>query len=230
MSNMKTNAYDLIKSRIINSTYPADSILDEKQVVEELGTSRTPVREAIIALSQEGYLRILPKRGTFVTGFTYNDVVSAFQVRSLIEPWLISTYGAQLTREDLEMERQFILEENHEDHFKPGISINHHPHTLLLAQCKNPYILNMLHFVEEQNKRVPSGGYSPDSAYKKYFVLKKERIINSHLRLVDMLLAKDIPGAVAEMQRHVEYGKVSYLKYWFNVDSPQLNFPLSDAN
>ena len=54
--NKKEQAYDLIKERIIDSTYPSQSFIDEKLIAEELQTSRTPVREAFIALSQDGYL------------------------------------------------------------------------------------------------------------------------------------------------------------------------------
>lgn len=216
MRNMKDLAYRLIKSRIINSTYVAESALDEKSLMEELGVSRTPVREAIIALEHEGYVRILPKRGIFVTAFSYHDVISVFQVRTLIEPWLIETYGPELSKEELERERQFVLEDDLEELMQPGISINHHPHSLVLAHCSNQYILDMLRYVEEQNQRIPNAGYQRHPSHQQPIFMKSESILKSHLALVDLMLQDDFQGAAMEMRNHIDRGRKSYLNYWFN--------------
>lgn len=159
MSSLKDKAYEIIKKRIMDATYPAQTFIDEKALAQELNTSRTPVREALIALSQEGFLQILPKRGIMVLSFTYQDALDIFQVRMLLEPWLIRTYGPQLTKEELEHERELVIKEIVEEtppkRSRPGISMRHHPHLLLMEKCTNRNINSMLEYSEQQIERIP---------------------------------------------------------------------------
>lgn len=216
MGSLKSTAYDYIKNCIITSEYMANAVIDEKEIMQKLGISRTPVREAIIALSQEGYVNIIPKCGVFVSPFTYHDVLAVFEVRALLEPWLIKTYGPRVSQEELLLEKELILSENMEIPDKPGISMSHRPHMLFMSKCNNRYINDMLKFVEEQNKRMPNNGAQPDdmdaaSSQMHY----QDNIVETHMKLVDLLLAGDVDQAVEEMHAHVALAKKIYLSYWF---------------
>ncbi len=193
MNSLKEQAYSVIKQRIMDATYPADTFIDEKLLAQELNSSRTPVREAIIALSQEGHLKILPKRGVLVCPFTYQDAVDIFQVRELIEPWLVLTYGGMLTREELLHEKELIIEEVAsnftESRILPGISVWHHPHSLIISKCTNQNILDILAKIEEQTGRIPNiPRYQNPS-----FTIK----------------SPDTKG-------HVQFARDEYLRLWFS--------------
>ena len=60
MSSKTDQAYEILLERITNAYYMAQSYIDEKAIAEELEMSRTPVREALITLSREGFLKIFP--------------------------------------------------------------------------------------------------------------------------------------------------------------------------
>lgn len=216
MASLKNAAYQLIKDRILDGTYPANDIIDEKLIAAELHSSRTPIREAMIALDQEGYLQIIPKRGIFVAPFTYQDALAIFQVRELIEPWLIRTYGPILTREELQQEREAVISEvlyNREHSISdPGISINHHPHSLLISKCDNKNILFMLHHVEEQSRRNPSNRPRKMQHRTSEFY---DAVMHTHLELVDAMLEGDFARAEAEMVEHLRIGKTEYMQFWF---------------
>ena len=219
MESLKEKAYDAIKKRIISSEYAADSLIDEKQLVAELGASRTPVREALIALSQEGYVQILPKRGIFVTPFTYHDVVGIFQMRELLEPWLIKQYGPMLTREELEKERKAVYADAEQRQKKPrqvpNISVKHHPHTLLISKCENKPILRMLDYAEDQGQRLPTTGGINRPRYVETDAIQKE-ILDKHLHMVEVLLAGDFELAQQLMIQDVHDGRKIYMEYWFS--------------
>lgn len=218
MSSLKDVAYELIKQRIIDATYPAQSFIDEKALAQELNSSRTPVREAIIALSQEGYLQILPKRGILVLPFTYQDAVDVFQVRELLEPWLVRTYGPILTKEELEKERELVIQENTENpptQDRPGISMRHHPHSLLMDKCTNRNISNMLSYSEQQIKRIPDVRRLNQVHELKDPAAYQEKVLNDHLRLVDLMIAGDFEAAEKDMVWHVQHARDEYLRFWF---------------
>lgn len=76
---------DVLREAIINGTLkPGEKIL-EAQLAEELGISRTPVREAMRKLEQEGFVRIIPRKGACVAEFSEGDIEETFQVRLALE-------------------------------------------------------------------------------------------------------------------------------------------------
>jgi GntR family transcriptional regulator, rspAB operon transcriptional repressor len=78
-------AYNELRARIIGCEVLPGTPLTEKQVVEQLGIGKTPVREAMRRLVQDGLLRVAPRSGYRVTPITLDDVDEAFEVRSILE-------------------------------------------------------------------------------------------------------------------------------------------------
>jgi DNA-binding GntR family transcriptional regulator len=74
-----------IKHRIMNGAYPPGAPLSESKLARMLRTSRTPVREALSRLLQEGYVERVPARGYFVAQITVTLIQNVFQVRRLLE-------------------------------------------------------------------------------------------------------------------------------------------------
>ena len=195
--NKKEQAYDLIKERIIDSTYPSQSFIDEKLIAEELQTSRTPVREAFIALSQDGYLQILPKRGVQVIPFTDRDVMAIFDVRELVEPWLVE-----------EVNYKFLHGIS-----QPGVSMDHHPHLLFIEKCSNKYVQSMIRLVKDQSRRAPDAEKA--QAAKPMSERERDDNINRHTKILDALLKKDLSLAIKLTQQHVTRAREKYMHYWF---------------
>ena len=74
-----------LEGDIIQGIYPKGEILTELRLVEQLGVSRTPVREAFRQLELEGLIQIVPNKGAYVTGITKKDVRDIYMIRSLLE-------------------------------------------------------------------------------------------------------------------------------------------------
>lgn len=79
-------AYNLVKARILSAQLMPDSVIDENALAAELGASKTPVRQALMRLSSEGFIRILPQRGTLVNRISANDIHHVYLLRALLEP------------------------------------------------------------------------------------------------------------------------------------------------
>lgn len=83
---LKEKAYKLIKDKIIECELVPGSNISEAQIAEELGISRTPVREALLRLNQEKFVVIYPRKGIIVSPITVKDIHEVFQIREIIEP------------------------------------------------------------------------------------------------------------------------------------------------
>lgn len=84
----KTKVYNALKRAIINMDIygtPEPTWIDERQLAERLGVSRTPIREAIAMLEQQGFVRSMPRRGIMVLKKTKREVIEMIQVWAALE-------------------------------------------------------------------------------------------------------------------------------------------------
>ena len=85
MNKLNDQAYDYILDLIKTEKLSYQTIYSETQLSKEIGISRTPLRDAIHRLAQEGYIDILPSRGFQLHSLTRQDILETFQVRSALE-------------------------------------------------------------------------------------------------------------------------------------------------
>lgn len=95
-------AYASIKARILDSDLPPGSHVLEQTLAKELGMSRTPIREALVRLQQEGMLQIVPRHGVRISTLAPSDMRDIYQVLVSLEPTAIELLTLRRpTREDL---------------------------------------------------------------------------------------------------------------------------------
>ena len=72
------SAYEELKSAIVELRLPPGTILHESAIGKQLGVSKTPVREALLQLEQDGLVELVPFKGGRVVGYTQQDVREIF--------------------------------------------------------------------------------------------------------------------------------------------------------
>ncbi|PUB76170.1 MAG: GntR family transcriptional regulator [gamma proteobacterium symbiont of Ctena orbiculata] len=85
---LKSKVYDQLKAAITSmDIYAAetDTKLDERRLADELGVSRTPIREALMLLEKEGLIRMIPRRGAFVVRKTKREILEMICVWGALE-------------------------------------------------------------------------------------------------------------------------------------------------
>jgi DNA-binding GntR family transcriptional regulator len=87
-------AYTEVRRRIIENEMPAGSVVLEQDLAQELGMSRTPVREAMIHLAKEGLVEVRPRHGFRVLPISAKDMVDIYEILTALE----STAAATLAR------------------------------------------------------------------------------------------------------------------------------------
>ena len=78
-------AYERLRDSILEGHLKPGEMLNEATLAKELGISRTPLREALLELSVQGLIKILPRKGVQINYFTERDVEEVFELRKIIE-------------------------------------------------------------------------------------------------------------------------------------------------
>jgi DNA-binding GntR family transcriptional regulator len=84
--SLAERAYVAIRQLIVTLDLEPGSVIAERELVERLGIGRTPVREALRRLAQEGLVEVYPRRGMFVTDVDVRKLAQLSEVRAVLEP------------------------------------------------------------------------------------------------------------------------------------------------
>ena len=101
---------DALRQAIRDGILPPGERLMEIPLAEELGVSRTPIREAIRILEQEGLIVMIPRRGTYVADMSLKDVTEVFELRSILEELAAELAAERITNEEIEALEQHLVE------------------------------------------------------------------------------------------------------------------------
>ncbi|MGW5235119.1 GntR family transcriptional regulator, partial [Streptomyces nodosus] len=77
--------YTHVKQGVLERRYEGGALLTEGGLAEEVGVSRTPVREALLRLEAEGLIRLYPKKGALVLPVSAQEVADVVETRQLVE-------------------------------------------------------------------------------------------------------------------------------------------------
>jgi DNA-binding GntR family transcriptional regulator len=193
-SNRKERAYRIIKEKIISCQLPPGSILNERELVEEIGTSRTPIREALHRLEKENLVLIIPQRGAFVCEITPKIINDIYQLREIIEPNLVSMVTPKIAEDVLLRFKQEFLTLGKDDYN-------------ILAKRDNEFHFTVIDLVgNECLKQVMENMYDQNERIRFLLTRLPQRLqetVAEHVDIIDHMLARDQERAAEAMRRHL---------------------------
>ena len=133
--------------------------LMEIQLADELGVSRTPIREAIRKLELEGFVVMVPRRGTYVADISLKDVVQVFEIRSALEELAAGLAAERITPDELEELERILVEMNDyiaRDDFDKIVDADIRFHGILYKASRNNRLVDILRNLREQMLRFRS--------------------------------------------------------------------------
>lgn len=201
---MQNQAYQFIRGKIERCEYAPNDMLSESLLREELGFSRTPVREAIGRLAQEGLVRVYPKRGIMVCAISIGDIHQIFEVRALVEPYALAAHHDKLDLAEIARFAEFFHSYSGGGESSELYGVDDRFHETLISAIENDYLLELYDRIHVQSVRlrVLSGR------------LIESRIRDTmaeHARIADACLARDWQGAALAMTEHLRCSKESSL-------------------
>lgn len=99
--SLTSKIFSILRDKILEGDFKKSEKLVEAKLAEELGVSRTPVREALKQLELEGLVENLPNRGVYVKGITHQDVDDIYTIRMAIEGISVEWAIERMTPEEL---------------------------------------------------------------------------------------------------------------------------------
>lgn len=142
--SLKDHIYQVLKDGITAMNLYAEDAelkLDERKMSAELGISRTPIREALARLEQEGFVDILPRRGVFIKRKSLDEILEMITVWAALESMAARLAAARASDAEIASLRQMVAAYNadaaraHLDEYSEA-NILFHQRILELSKCK----------------------------------------------------------------------------------------------
>lgn len=192
--------YELLRKRIVDLSLPPESTLVEQEVASILKVSKTPVREAIIRLSREGLVQVIPKSGSYVTAVSLDHYLEACFIRTQLEVGCVKRLAIQgVSRADqiklraLLTEQETAMKQNDDARF---VELDDALHKCLFDLAGLTRTWEVMHFAKAELDRV--------RFLKRQFGIRQRQIvIDEHTAFVDAIINRDPDGAERAMRNNV---------------------------
>lgn len=196
--SLRGRVFQKLRDDILDGKYAEHEELREVAIGEELGVSRTPVREAFRQLELEGLIQIIPNKGAYVTGITAEDVRDIYMIRSKLEGLCARWATENITKEQIEeMEENIYLSEFHsaKGHHEQMAELDNRFHDILYEACHSKMLNHLLTDFHQYVLRVRRKTLSNT---------KRSTASNTEHRLImEAIIAKDADKAEMLANRHV---------------------------
>lgn len=190
--------------RLLSGDLEPGSQLNESQLTEELGVSRTPLREALLQLEFEGLLRSTPGKGFSVAPLDEEEVVELFDVGIELESLALRLGGGVANEQlrklrDINARRRRILHDDGDRH--ELVHLDDRWHRILISACDNEQLQELLRLVRNR-------------LYRYVFAFQGEKsevepAIRDHEKIADALEKGDLEDAVRLLREHWRKGRRS---------------------
>ena len=207
--SLREEVYESLKKSILHGKLKGGQRLIEETLADQIGISRTPVREAFHKLERDDLVTRLPKGGFAVREFTKEDVEEIFGIRSALESYASYLASLHITPEKISQlekkvkELEDALEKRDDEKF---IQLNTEFHDLIYKSCKSKKLIEMInnfrdYFYRYRSILIHTGkgmNYSIEDHRRMLEAMKKknprlvERLVRSHLARGKELVIREI--------------------------------------
>lgn len=194
--------YEELKRRILSFEIPPGAALEERQILQSLALSRTPLRGACMRLKEEGWLLAFSRRGFLVAPIGFEDIAQTYELRLILETACAQLAAVRATNEDIERLEAMIQQEE-SGVSTDGVSaelikMNYGFHLFLAELSKNSRLVKIIRNILEHVTRFDSmlSRYAPSTTWVR------------HRAIIEAVKAHDPISAGKSMQEHIEHARV----------------------
>ena len=142
-----------IREAIINGTFAPGERLMEIQMADEMGVSRTPVREAIRKLEMEGFVVMIPRRGTYVSNMSIKDINDVYEIRISLDTLAAGLAAERISDEELEELQRLLVKVGaaiEKNDMAKVVEADIEFHDVLYKASRNERLRNIINNLREQ--------------------------------------------------------------------------------
>ena len=195
--SLADRAYHAIRDMIVSLELRPRAVIDERQLMARLGIGRTPTREALRRLAQEGLVEVYPRRGMFVTSVEIGDLASLAEVRSVLESSAARLAAERATDDDRDAVAALLDELDRHDELdqRELMELDERIHRQVYRAAHNEFL---------------------EATLEQYYVLalriwylaldqarELEQAVLDHREILEAIRAGDAERAQQAMRRHV---------------------------
>jgi len=200
--SLKDKTYEALKQAIASMNIyarPGEPRLDERQLSKDLGVSRTPIREAIARLEQEGFLRTVPRRGVFIVRKSKREIIEMITVWAALESMAARLITLHASDEEIaSLRRMFATFDDDKDRVNAEIDeyseTNISFHQALLKMSHSELLNRMTENLFIHMRSIRQQTIAEDD--------RASRSIIDHMNIIEALEARDTELAERLTRQH----------------------------
>lgn len=213
---LRDRVRDEVRRRIIEGIYPPGMRIVERDLADELGVSRLPVRESLRTLESEGFVSVIPRRGVVVRGMTERDVAQLFDIREALEVLACRRATERATKADLARLRRILARarKSIKDGNQTAIGrANAAFHDELIHLAGNELLTTMLEPLQGRLHWLFRQHSDPAA------------LVDEHTALFEAIASGDPDRAAAQALSHVQLNRDTALRLLFDQTSSETSIP-----
>lgn len=210
-AKISDSAYEILRERVVSKELAPDQRLDLHTIEQQLGISRTPLKEALVRLEIDGLVRIVPRSGTFVTNPDPKEIMESFDVRRVLEVHAVALAAERASAEELQVLQdivdelgQLVQAPNRETIYPRYLKLDRDLHGRIVTLAGNRR-LRLSHSRENLHAQMARIRYRRSER-------ELETAQHEHERIMDALVGRDAEAAKAAMDAHLQRAARSLLR------------------
>ena len=198
---------DLLRRAIISGEYKPRERLVENELAQKYAVSRTPVREAIRKLELEGFVVMIPRRGTYVADISIKDITEIYEVRTCLDVLAAGLAAERITDEELDTMNVYLHEiGQHVANMDINkiVEVDTAFHDVLYNASRNERLRSIINNLREQLTGIRGRSMS--------YPGRLVETMDEHRNLVDAIASRDVERAQHAARVHIENAEHTLLR------------------
>lgn len=198
IKTIRDQVYQILRDDICAGKYASGFWLQEGELTESLGVSRSPVREALRHLVADGLLIEIPNKGVFVKEFTARDIDEIFDMRVMLESYAIRKSRSRMT--SARLQKLFDILEEMERTFASGkledyTQVDEYLHKWIVELSENSLVISTYDRVRSMNQQFRVLSLTSPRRF--------DESLDEHRQIVQYLALGNVEAACETNNRHL---------------------------
>lgn len=190
---------EALREAIVAGVLQPGERLMEIQLAEELGVSRTPVREAIRKLELEGFVVMVPRRGTYVSDLSIKDINEVYEIRTSLDVLAAGLAAERITDEELEQMERLLVEIGEymdKEDIEKIVEVDTKFHDILYRASRNDRLVGIISNLREQFTRFRTVSIA--------YPGRAKNTLEEHRKLLEAIAQRNVEVAQQFAREHME--------------------------
>jgi DNA-binding GntR family transcriptional regulator len=195
-------AYDALRNSILSGQLKPGEIYNEMSLAKELGISRTPVREALLELSNQQLVTFLPRKGVLINHPTAKDVEEIFELRKAVEVYAIEKVASMMPTCDLGKVEGALSAQRKalkNGDFQAYMAADRMFHMTFSELCNNRRLIGVVENMRDLMHLIGVKALGTEG--------RGDKVIAEHEEILEAVRRGDVAAAKNALERHLEQTK-----------------------